>query len=304
MLLKRRQTTAVGALALVGMLALTGCMGGDATETPDPDSGQGHWIDADPALTALLEAEGFTETLIIATDLTIGYPWAAVHEVDGTPDGLDIDLSYALGQVLGADVRIENTSFDSLIPGLAANRYDFSVSAMLDNKVRQEQVDFVDFIIDASGFLVTTDSDLDNLTLEDSCGRTIGVVRGSVEEMYLSARSEECVTEGKDPVNLEIFQQLGEGVLAVTAGRIEALCGDKIQNAYLEALPNTNVKQSGGPIGEAPVGIAIGKNSPLVPILQQALQALIDDGVYLEILEKWGVAEAAVESAVVNGGVS
>ena len=294
-----------GTLALVGLLPLTGCTSNSSPDAPAAeDGGQATWIEADSALSGLLVDAGYTKPLIIATDVTIGYPWAAVHETTGVPDGLDMDLSYALGQVLGAEVTIENTSFDSLIPGLAADRYDFSVSVMIDSKVRQQQVDFVDFVMDASGFIVPIESDLDNLTLDDACGRTLGVVRSSVEEMYLTERSASCVTEGLSPVDLQVFQQLGEGVLAVTAGRIEALCGDKLQNAYLEALPNAKVKQSGGSIGETPVGMAIGKGSALVPILQKALQALIDDGAYLKILDKWGVADAALESATVNGGIS
>ncbi|MDA0636085.1 ABC transporter substrate-binding protein [Nonomuraea sp. MCN248] len=292
-------------LALTVTLALTACGGsgggsGDAAAPADQNTAKpaGTWASADPALAEELKAAGFTGEIKGATDLTIGMPWAV--EENGKPAGLDIDLAEALGDVLGTRIDLQNTSFDSLIPGLAAGRYDVTISAMLDNKKRQEQVDFVDFIIDSSGFVVPTDSDIEDLTLETSCGRTIGVVRGSAEEMYLSEQSTKCEQEGKPAVKLQVFQQLQQGMLAVTSGRIEALCGDSLQNAYLEAKPDSKIKQVGKPINEAPVGMALPKGSKLVPVLQKALQKLVDDGAYIKILEKYGVAHGALTKITVN----
>ncbi len=291
-------------LALTVTLALTACGGGSGSGDAEAGAGQnttkpaGTWASADPALAEELKAAGFTGELKGATDLTIGMPWAV--DENGKPAGLDVDLAEALGDVLGTKIDLQNTSFDSLIPGLAAGRYDVTISAMLDNKKRQEQVDFVDFIIDSSGFVVPADSDIDDLTLETSCGRTIGVVRGSAEEMYLSEQSAKCEQEGKPAVKLQVFQQLQQGMLAVTSGRIEALCGDSLQNAYLEAKPGSKIKQVGKPINEAPVGMALPKGSKLVPVLQKALQKLVDDGAYVKILEKYGVAGGALTKITVN----
>jgi polar amino acid transport system substrate-binding protein len=288
-------------LAMSASLLLAGCGGGSDAADSSPNSGAaavGTWAKADPGLKDELKAAGFAAKLTVATDLTIGLPWAV--EEGGKQTGLDIDLAAALGEVLGAEIDMKNTSFDSLIPGLAAGRYDLTASAMLDNKKRQEQVDFVDFIIDASGFAIPADSNLDDLTLETSCGRKIGVVRGSAEEMYLTEQSAKCKQAGKPAVDLQVFQQLQQGMLAVSSGRIEALCGDKLQNAYLESQPGAKIKQAGGAINEAPVGMALPKNSKLVPVIQKALQKLIDDGVYVKILEKYGVEGGALTKATVN----
>jgi polar amino acid transport system substrate-binding protein len=292
-------------MLLVGLtvstcLALTACGSGGADED-GPAKGSasaGTWAEKDSALNAELKAAGNDGTLTMATDLTIGLPWAV--EEAGKQTGLDIDLAIALGEVLGAEVDLKNTSFDSLIPGLAAGRYDVTVSAMLDNRKRQEQVDFVDFIIDASGFAIPVDSKLDDLTLETSCGRKIGVVRGSAEEMYLTEQSAKCKSAGKSAVDLQVFQQLQQGMLAVTSGRVEALCGDKLQNAYLASKPGAKIKEAGGSINEAPVGMAMPKGSKLIPVVQKALQKLIDDGAYLDILKKYGVEKGALTKATVN----
>jgi polar amino acid transport system substrate-binding protein len=52
-----------------------------------------------------------------------------------------------------------------------------------------------------------------------------------------------------------------------------------------------------------PLGISVAKDdTALRDQLQKALNALIADGSYLKILEKYGVADGALKSATINGG--
>jgi polar amino acid transport system substrate-binding protein len=302
----RFRFAAGAAFLAVTALAVTACSSGgsssDGGTTAAADSSTVADIPTpakDDALNAALLATGNNGTLVTATDLTVGQPWATQ---DGTtPVGMDIDLANAIGAVLGAKIDLQNTSFDSLIPGLVAGRYDLTVSAMIDNSKRQAQVDFVDFITDASGFAVQKGSDLTDLSLDTACGHTIGVIRGGVEEGYLTEQQAKC---GDNKIDIQVFQQLQQAVLAVASGRIEALLGDKLQNGYLAAQPDAKVVESGGPVGEAPVGMALPKDSKLVPVVQQALQKLIDDGTYGKILDKYGASGGALTTATVNANVS
>ena len=50
----------------------------------------------------------------------------------------------------------------------------------------------------------------------------------------------------------------------------------------------------------APYGLPVKKGSELGPLLQKTVQALIDDGTYKKILDKWGVADGAVDKADFN----
>ena len=73
-----------------------------------------------------------------------------------------------------------------------------------------------------------------------------------------------------------------------------------------------SVKNSGGGkyfeiVGEqveaGPYGIAVAKgNDELRDALQAAVQALIDNGEYKKIIEKWGVEDGAITEAKINGG--
>ena len=81
-------------------------------------------------------------------------PWEMfVGETDQFT-GFDYDLAQALGAKLGVTFEFVKTSFDSIIVGIQAGNLDVAMSAMYDNKTRQETVDFVDYAQDGTAMLV------------------------------------------------------------------------------------------------------------------------------------------------------
>jgi len=71
------------------------------------------------------------------------------------------------------------------------------------------------------------------------------------------------------------------------------------------------VKQSGGrfkligtPYGTAPYGIAMPKDSGLAEPILAAMKALIADGTYKQLLDKYGLAEGAITTPAINGAIS
>jgi polar amino acid transport system substrate-binding protein len=71
------------------------------------------------------------------------------------------------------------------------------------------------------------------------------------------------------------------------------------------------VQQTGGQVEKigatadtAPYGIVVAKNSPLTKAVQGAVESLIANGVYQQILTKWGVQSGAVNQSVINGASS
>lgn len=239
-------------------------------------------------------------SLTMATDATIGAPFASFASDNKTIVGLNVDMAKALAKTLGVNLKTVNTPFGTFIPGLQAKRYDFSVSVMLDTKEREKVVDFVDYIKDGSGFLVRANDSHTNLTLGDLCGMKAAAITGSVELQDLTAQSAKCKSAGKPAVNISAFAENAQGILALTSGRVDVWAGDSDQNAWLKKQNNGQVKQSGQPFNAAIDGIALPKGSPLVPVMQKAVQKLMADGTYLKILTQYGVQSGALTKATLN----
>ena len=69
-----------------------------------------------------------SEELVVGMELA--YPPFEMTDESGNPVGVSVDLARALGEHLGREVRIENISFDGLIPALKTGRIDLVISSM------------------------------------------------------------------------------------------------------------------------------------------------------------------------------
>jgi polar amino acid transport system substrate-binding protein len=127
-----------------------------------------------------------------------------------------------------------------------------------------------------------------------------GALSGSVEQLDLTAQSKQCISAGKKPISISVFAENSEGILALSSGRVDVWVGDSDQNAWLKKVNNGTIKDSGVPFDAAIDGIALLKGSPLVPVLQKAMQTLMDNGTYEKILANYGVQGSAISKATLD----
>ena len=80
------------------------------------------------------------EPLKVAMDLKFP-PFTGTDE-NGEPEGLEVDIAYALGEYLGRDIEIVNTDFSMLITALETGEADVVISDMAVKEERKEKVDF------------------------------------------------------------------------------------------------------------------------------------------------------------------
>lgn len=210
--------------------------------------------------------------------------------------GIQPDIALALSEVMG--VEIENVpvgSFDSLIPGTSAGRYDMSSADFGVTAERLSEVDFVTEFRIGTGFAVNEGSDISIGELTDLCGLAVGVQTGSYYIDQLQAAGEECTAGGMDPVDVKTYPDEGARTLALTNGRIDATATNEDVLGYQIAGGLGLVLQDFvyEPIEQA---IVIPKGSDLGPAVQAAMQELVENGTYAKILEKWGVEYLAYAS--------
>ena len=241
-------------------------------------------------------------TLVVAMDGSQGKPFTYFGPDNKTMQGLTVDLASALGATLGVKLQVENTSFDSLIPGLQASRYDLTVAPMLMTSTRLKTVDMIGWIHGGSAFVVMKAGGTTDLSLDKLCGMTVGAQTGSVEANALDEQNGKCTAAGKKSISIKLYPHATDGVVALSAGRIDAYDTAAAQAGYI-AASSAQLTQSGKPYNSGTSSMALPKGSPIAKAVTAALQHLIDTGAYKAILAKYGVTSLAVPSAQLNNPV-
>lgn len=233
----------------------------------------------------------------------IGYPPFEYYDEDNeTVIGLDRDLADAIEEQIGVPIVFNNVPFDSIVPGLAAKRYDLAMSAMSDTLERQKQVDFLDYFMNGEAILTTKENPKSITTITDLCGITVGGVKGTTGAELTDTQSEECVAEGKDAVDHTVFPGQNEAVLALQNGRVEAVVLGYSTGGYIAQTSNDALAITPPFRMDGPFGIVFPKGSEqLMEAFTQALEQIRADGSYDEILAEYGQSDAAIEKFVTNG---
>ena len=241
-------------------------------------------------------------SLVVALDAS--YPPNEFVASDGTTIvGMDADLSNAIAQTLGLKAKLVNATFSTIIPGLAAGKYDMGASSFTDTKARQKVVDFVDYFSAGESFYVKSGAPLIT-SLQALCGHSVAVESGTTEETDAKTQAAKCTATGKPKVDVLTFGTQTEANVAVSSGRADVGFADSPVAAYIVATSNGVFQNSGAPIGVAPYGLALPKGNGMSAPVQAAVNLLISNGVYTQILTKWGLQAGAITTATVNGATS
>ncbi|MFD0319155.1 ABC transporter substrate-binding protein [Streptomyces flavalbus] len=314
----RRTTAALSCLtALLTLSAVSAC-GGDA----DADGGEpavgakatiaGTVVQRDPALHDLLpDAVKESGTVRVATD--VPYPPFEMYAAAGSDEmtGLDYDLGQALGAKLGVRFAFSAQKFDGIVPALQAGKFDVAMSAMTDNKDRQQVVDFVDYTQSGSGIMVA-DGNPEKITdLDDLCGRKVAVQAATNQLDLLDAHQKECSAAGRGKIDIQTFPKDSDAQLALRSGKVDAEVLTKPAAGWTaktadegKAFDLVEDPEAPGGYHASPNGIAVSKKLPeLTTAIQKALQALIDDGTLKRICDQYGVGSIALSKATRNAAV-
>jgi polar amino acid transport system substrate-binding protein len=260
---------------------------------------------ADPAVAKLVPAALKSKgTLVVAADATYA-PDEFVGSDGHTVVGMDADLSKALAAVMGLKAKVQNATFDTIIPGIAAGKYDMGASSFSDNKEREKTVDFVDYFIAGESFITKASGGTSINSIADICGKSVAVEKGTTEEADAGTQSKKCQSAGKPPVKILSFSDQNQANLALSSGRADL--------GFLDSpIAEYQVKQTGGQfkvVGAAyatgPYGLALPKGN-LAPAVLAALKVLMQNGTYDSILKHWGLTQGAIPAAQVkiNGATS
>lgn len=287
------------ALAVIAGLALTSCAAtSDAEpEGEQPSSGTGS-IEAVQAAVDLLP-EAIAESGVLRVAIPTNEPPTQFYR-EGTEEmtGLNPDMARLVADALGLEIEVVVSNFDSIIPGLAADRFDMTVSSMTPTEVRMEQLDFVDYVNMGSAVVVAEGNPAD-IDVNALCGARVAVLTGSYQlTVKIPALNEACAESGGEPLDIQQFKDTRQAISSLDSGRSDAVYADGPILSYA-ALQNPDIEIA-GELDVSPVGIGVPKESGLIDAVAAAMDAIIESPGYMEVLEAYGLEAMAIDEARVN----
>lgn len=147
-------------------------------------------------------------TLIVGMELA--YPPFEMTDTQGTPTGISVDMANDLGKALGREIKIENMSFDGLIPALMTNKIDIIISSMTITEERSKMVDFSDPYLETGlCLLVAKKSPVQSIRDLNDPLRTVAVKRGTTGAIYAAdnlKKAKVLVLDKESACTLEVVQ--------------------------------------------------------------------------------------------------
>jgi polar amino acid transport system substrate-binding protein len=253
---------------------------------------------ADPALVKMVPAGMAGKPFTVA--VALGSPPDDFRNEKGEVVGWEIDILRAATQSLGLGLDLRPTTFDTLIPGLQAKRFDAAVGQMGVTVVREKVVDMIGTLTSNELFAAYADSPIMVKTLDDLCGVTVATTRGSREMVFAEEHQPKCAAAGKKPINALAFNDGNGAAEAMMSRRADVFWLGSTAVSYFVAHTNGRTKVVGSYTDTSYIGVALPKGSEMAVPLQAAIQRLIDNGTYGKIVTKWGLEEGAVKQAPLN----
>ncbi|QOF69441.1 transporter substrate-binding domain-containing protein [Aminobacter sp. SR38] len=217
--------------------------------------------------------------------------------------GYNVDLMEAMAAKLGLPVQWDKVPFDQILIGMQSKKFDAAIAGMTDRKNRQEKVDFIDYQLAGSVFMIAKGNPK-GITgaVNGGCGITIGDVKGSDAQRLVDLMAAACTAEGKEPTKLVSYPNSSDKNLALTSGRIDAMIWPDLAVSVL-------MRETGDVLDSLPIefepkvylGMTFNKEeSALRDGFVAALKAIHEDGTYDEILADWKVEVIKLEDYGVN----
>jgi len=213
-----------------------------------------------------------------------GVPATFLDTQSGKVVGIMVDVGQAIAEHLGGELEVVETQWAALIPSLDTHKIDLICAAMYITDKRKKVIDFSDPVYPYCEALVVKASDTKNYkSIEDLQGLRVGAQVGTVYTKGLEERG---------VVNVNIYDNIGDVLLEITNGRIDAFVGDGPVARYLaKTKPEFKVRvvESYEPVMCGQIGVGVNKaDAKLLQEVNKVVEELHKSGRMDEILKKWG----------------
>lgn len=242
--------------------------------------------------------------------LTVGHssggapPLAFYADDDETVIGVETDVAQLVADVLDLEYRPEATGWDNLFLSVESGRYEAVFSNVTVTEERKDLFDFATYRVDTVSFEAATGHGFDEIAEPaDIAGLSVAVGSGTNQEEILLRWDQENQDAGLEPADLQYYQTDSDTYLALQSGRIDLYLGPTPSASYhVEVAQETEIVGtiSGGGEVKAEIAAMTLKDNGLVEAVNAALDEVIENGRYQEVLERWAVDGEAVTESEIN----
>lgn len=157
----------------------------------------------------------------LTVGMELAYPPFEMTDTKGKPSGVSVDLARALGTALGMEVKIQNISYDGLIPSLKTGKIDLIISSMTATPERAQSIDFSDpYLQTGLCLLVRKPSPIQGIADLDKAGMTVAVKKGTTGHNYASKKMKHA--------RVLVLDKEAAAVLEVVQGKADAFIYDQM----------------------------------------------------------------------------
>jgi len=289
-------------VSIVLLFFLAACSGSDDNDEQSGNSNAESKKDSD--LAAMLPDDVQQEGSI-TWSMEPFYPPFSLSEGDSNEvQGINVDLAHELSALFGVEANIQPGKFDGLIPGIQSERIDVGIATMADTKERRGKVDFVDYFQSGTAIFVKPENPAGINAMSDLCGKQVGVVKGTFQVNDAEAQNERCQKNGNEAMDIQVFDKQAGMLLALKSGRSEVMLMDYVAGSYAATTEGGDAFVQTGDIEDPQrKGMIVSKDRPeLRDALQAAMQKLVENGRYEEVLEEWDQTGGALDTITINDG--
>ena len=318
----RRAVTAAGLLLPVGLLAAcsdpvpTASAGGTASDGgsgasdgggsgagPIDTSGSQELIraSADAEAAALLPAEiADSGVLRVGINGTSAAPLSFLADDNQTYIGSEIDIARIVADKLGLEFELKLTTWENWPLKLEAGEFDVVHANIGINAERLQKFDFASYRAAYMSFLAKKGADFWLEDADSLSGRLIAVGNATNQERILTDWNAELEAAGKEPAELKNYSTDADTLLALGSGRVDGYLSPFASLSFVASRRDDMELQgkiNAGWPDETLVAGTFPAGSGLAEPYAAALNALIEDGTYAQVLERWQLTEEAVTTS-------
>jgi len=207
------------------------------------------------------------------------------HDKSGQLTGFDVDIATEVAKKIGVKPNFLEAQWDGMFAGLNANRFDMIADEVSIRPDRQKKYDFSNPYIVSKAVLIVRKDNTTIHSFKDLKGKKAG-------QSLTSNLADIARSNGAQIVSTQGFN---EAISLLESGRIDATVNDGL--SFLDLVkhtPNVPLKIVDTYPNASKNGFMFKKgNQDLIDAVNKALAAMMKDGTYLKISQKYFGADVS-----------